>query len=60
MGDDYTIADIAIFPMVRNLVRYYGAAELVGIGDFPNVTRALDSFLARPAVAKGLSIPAGN
>jgi GST-like protein len=60
MGDDYTIADIAIFPMVRNLVRYYGAADLVGIGDFPNMTRALDSFLARPAVAKGLTIPAGN
>jgi GST-like protein len=60
MGDDYTIADIAIFPMVRNLVRYYGAADLVGIGDFSSVTRALDSFLARPAVAKGLRIPAGN
>ncbi|HET6629370.1 MAG TPA: glutathione S-transferase N-terminal domain-containing protein [Woeseiaceae bacterium] len=57
MGDEYTIADIAIFPLVRNLVGFYGAGELVGIGDFPGVTRALDVFLARPAVQRGLTIP---
>ena len=58
MGDAYTIADIAIFPWVRNLIGFYGAGELVGIVDFPNVTRALAAFVARPAVARGLSIPA--
>jgi GST-like protein len=58
MGDEYTIADIATFPMVRNLVGYYEAGELVRIGDFPQVTRALDGFVARPAVARGLRIPA--
>ena len=57
MGDDYTIADIAIFPMVRNLIGYYKAGDLVGIGDFPNVTRRLEAFLARPAVARGITIP---
>ena len=57
MGDEYTIADIAIFPWVRNLVGYYGAGELVGIAEFPEVTRALDAFVARPAVARGLTIP---
>ena len=57
MGDEYTIADIAIFPLVRNLVGFYAAGELVGIGDFPNVTRSLDVFLARPAVGRGLTIP---
>jgi GST-like protein len=56
-GDDYTIADIATFPWVRNLVGYYEAGNLVGIRDFPNVLRALDDFLARPAVARGLEIP---
>jgi len=56
-GDEYTIADMATFPWVRNLIGYYEAADLVGIGDFPNVLRALDSFLARPAVARGLTIP---
>jgi GST-like protein len=58
MGDAYTIADIAIFPWVRNLVGFYGAGELVGIADFPEVMRVLEAFLARPAVQRGLLIPA--
>lgn len=58
MGDDYTIADIAIFPWVRNLIGYYGAGELVGFDDFADVARALDAFAARPAVVRGLAIPA--
>jgi GST-like protein len=57
MGDDYTIADMATFPWVRNLVGFYGAGELVGIASFPNVTRALEAFLARPAVSRGLQVP---
>jgi GST-like protein len=56
-GDDYTIADMAIFPWVRNLIGFYAAADLVGITDYPHVTRALDRFLARPAVGRGLTIP---
>ena len=57
MCDEYSIADIAIFPMVRNLIEFYGAGELVGFGDFAHVKRALDAFLARPAVQRGISIP---
>lgn len=57
MGDDYTIADIATFPWIRNLVGFYGAGDLVGIQDFVNVNRVLDTFVARPAVQKGLNIP---
>ncbi|HXZ07809.1 MAG TPA: glutathione S-transferase N-terminal domain-containing protein [Paraburkholderia sp.] len=57
MGDDYTIADMATFPWVRNLVGFYEAGELVQIADFPHVTRALDAFLARPAVQRALDIP---
>ena len=57
MGDEYTIADIAIFPWVRNLVGFYEAGELVGFSDFPQVQRALAAFVARPAVVKGLDIP---
>jgi GST-like protein len=34
MGDEYTIADIATFPWVNNLIGFYGAAELVGFEDF--------------------------
>jgi GST-like protein len=57
MGDLYTIADIAVFPWVRNLVGFYEAGELVGAADFRNVKRTLDAFVARPAVIKGLDIP---
>jgi GST-like protein len=60
MGDDYTIADMAVFPWVRNLIGFYEARELVGIERFPHVTRVLDVFLARPAVVKGLDIPNRN
>jgi GSH-dependent disulfide-bond oxidoreductase len=57
MGDDYTVADIATFPWVRNLVGFYEARELVDFHEFPNVQRVLDAFLARPAVQRGLDIP---
>jgi GSH-dependent disulfide-bond oxidoreductase len=57
MGDTYTIADIATFPWVRNLIGFYGAGDLVGISSFPNVTARLEAFVARPAVARGLLIP---
>jgi GSH-dependent disulfide-bond oxidoreductase len=57
MGDAYTIADMAIFPWIRSLLRFYEAGELVGIADFPQITRALQTFLERPAVVKGLNIP---
>ncbi|WP_269498685.1 glutathione S-transferase N-terminal domain-containing protein [Castellaniella sp. S9] len=57
MGDDYGIADMSIFPWVRNLVGFYEAGELVGFGDFPEVARVLEAFVARPAVQRGLDIP---
>jgi GSH-dependent disulfide-bond oxidoreductase len=58
MGEQYTIADIASFPWIRNLVGFYGAGELVGFEDFRNVARVLAAFVARPAVVRGLGIPA--
>jgi GST-like protein len=57
MGGEYTIADIATFPWVRNLVGFYGAGDLVEFDRFANVKRALDAFVRRPAVEKGLNIP---
>lgn len=57
MGSHYTIADMAIFPWVRNLIGFYEAAEVVGWSDFPHVARALAAFLARPAVQRGLEVP---
>lgn len=57
LGNTYSIADIAIFPWVRNLIGFYGAGDLVGFADFSNVQRVLNQFLARPAVQRGLLIP---
>ena len=57
MGDAYSIADIATLPWVRNLIGFYEAGELVQIERFPQVLRALDTFLSRPAVIRGLGIP---
>jgi GST-like protein len=56
MGDEYGIADIAVFPWVRNLVGFYEARDLVEFDRFANVQRALDAFVARPAVQRGLEV----
>jgi GST-like protein len=58
MGEQFTIADIATFGWVRNLVGFYDAGDLIGFADFANVQRVLAAFVARPAVARGLVIPA--
>jgi GST-like protein len=58
MGNDYTIADISLLGWVRNLIGFYEARELVGFDDFANVAAWLERGLARPAVQKGLTIPA--
>jgi GSH-dependent disulfide-bond oxidoreductase len=57
MGDEYTIADIATFPWVRNLVGFYGAGDLVDFDKYANVKRVLEVFVQRPAVKAGLEIP---
>ncbi len=56
-GDDYTIADIATWPWVNNLIGFYAAGDLVGFERFGHIRRTLDAFLARPAVQRGLTIP---
>ncbi|MGQ3353441.1 MAG: glutathione S-transferase N-terminal domain-containing protein [Phreatobacter sp.] len=58
MGDDYTIADIALLGWVRNLVGFYGAADQVAYHELKEVPAWLERCLARPAVQRGLEIPA--
>lgn len=58
LGNEYSIADIATFPWIRNLNGFYEAGDLVGFNDFANVKRVLERFVARPAVQRGLTIPA--
>ena len=57
MGGDYTIADIAILPWVRNLVGFYEAADIVGWERYGQLRRVLEKWLQRPAVQRGLEIP---
>jgi len=54
-GDDYTIADIAVFPWYGGLAKglAYGAAEFLSVQDYRNVQRWADAILARPAVKRG-------
>jgi len=56
--DDYSIADIATLGWVRNLVGFYGAGELVDYASFTHVPAWIERGLARPAVQRGLEIPA--
>lgn len=58
MGADYTIADIATLGWVRNLVGFYEAGDLVKFSELKNVPAWLERGLARPAVQRGLEIPA--
>lgn len=57
IADEYSIADIAMVPWLRQL-EAYGIKELVGWGDLTHVPAYLERFLARPAVQRGLNIPA--
>jgi GST-like protein len=57
-GEQYSIADMAIFPWINGMLTHYQAGELVGYRDFQHVDRALQAFLARPAVQRGMKVPA--
>ena len=54
-GDDYTIADIAIFPWYGGLVRghLYNAAEFLAVDTYKNVQRWAEEIAERPAVKRG-------
>jgi len=54
-GNNYSIADIAIFPWYGGLAKgwAYGAAEFLSVQDYKNVQRWADALLSRPAVQRG-------
>jgi len=54
-GDDYTIADIAVFPWYGGLVKglLYGVGEFLQVQEYTNVLRWTDTILKRPAVRRG-------
>ncbi len=54
-GDDYTIADIAVWPWYGGLAKglLYGAGEFLSVKDYKNVQRWADVIGERPAVRRG-------
>ena len=54
-GDEYTIADMAIFPWYGNLVlgRQYNAGEFLDVASYKNVVAWAEKLDARPAVQRG-------
>ena len=54
-GDDYTIAEIAVWPWYGGLAKglLYGAGEFLAVHEYKNVNRWADEIGARPAVRRG-------
>ena len=54
-GDEYSIADSAVWPWYGELVRgqLYGAAEFLQVQAYPHVQRWANEMAARPAVQRG-------
>jgi GST-like protein len=54
-GDEYSIADIAIWPWYGALVKgvLYSAAEFLQVQDYTHVVRWTDAIAERPAVKRG-------
>jgi GSH-dependent disulfide-bond oxidoreductase len=57
MGDDYTIADIAIVGWIKTLTTFYMAADITGYDKLVHLPRWYADMMARPAVARGVDIP---
>lgn len=56
-GQDYTIADIALWPWVRTLGGFYDAAEALSLDDFTAIGEWLEKCSNRPASIKAVNIP---
>ena len=57
-GNDYTIADIAIWPWYGGLVlgKLYEAAEFLDVASYTHVVRWAESIAQRPAVQRGVRV----
>ena len=54
VGDDYTIADMAIWPWYGAIMREaYGAQEFLGVKDYRNIDRWVELISSRDAVKRG-------
>lgn len=58
IAGDYSIADMAIAPWIRSMRDGYKGGDQVKLDQRPNVLAYLERFLVRPAVQRGLNVPA--
>ncbi len=57
LAGDYSIADIAVAPWIDSIAKFYKAEDVTELHSFKNIASFLERFNARPAVAKGWTIP---
>lgn len=57
-GDEYTIADMAVWPWYGGLAKglLYGSAEFLAVHEYKHVNRWADTINARPAVKRGVIV----
>ena len=57
-GDEYSIADMAVWPWYGALVRgvIYGAAEFLSVHEYKHVVRLAEAIAQRPAVKRGIRV----
>jgi GST-like protein len=57
-GDEYTIADMAIWPWYGGMVlgQLYDAAKFLSVHEYKHVKRWADAIAARPAVVRGRKV----
>jgi len=62
LGDDYSIADMAIYPWYGRMVEggAYDAGTFLSVHEYPNVIRWAAMLGARPAVARGRMVNKAN
>ena len=60
VGEEYSIADLALWPWVRTIDGYYDAGELIGTDKYPNVREWFKRCEARPASQIGINTPTIN
>ena len=60
IAGEYSIADMATAPWLNCIEQFYGASEVTELRARKNVSAYMDRFNARPAVKRGINVPAHN
>jgi len=55
-GDEYTIADLCIWPWIVGVDKFYGASEFLEFSSYKNLNRWYKTIGERPAVQRGCRV----